>query len=62
MDSWLADYNNTVLVSWEQRLQQAKVWPFDMTTYMRVFLYASIGLASWIGAALVERFIGSFIG
>jgi hypothetical protein len=50
------------LVSWEQRLQQAKVWPYDMTAYLRVFLYASIGLASWIGAALVERFVGAFIG
>jgi hypothetical protein len=50
------------LVSWEQRLQQAKVWPYEMTIYLRVFLYASIGLASWVGAALVERFIGAFFG
>jgi hypothetical protein len=50
------------LVSLEQRLQQARVWPYDMTIYLRVFLYASIGLSSWIGAALVERFLGSFFG
>jgi hypothetical protein len=50
------------LVSWEQRLQQARVWPYDMTLYLRVFLYAGIGLSSWVGAALVERFIGSFFG
>ena len=50
------------LLSWEQRLQQTRVWPYDMTIYSRVFLYAGIGLASWIGAALVERFIGVFFG
>jgi hypothetical protein len=50
------------LVSWEQRLQQTGVWPYDMTLYSRVFLYAGIGLSSWIGAALVERFIGAFFG
>ena len=50
------------LVSWEQRLQQARVWPYDMTVYLRVFLYAGIGLSSWVGAALVERFIGAFFG
>jgi hypothetical protein len=48
------------LVSWEQRLEQAKVWPYDMTIYLRVFLYAGIGLSSWVGAALVERFMGAF--
>jgi hypothetical protein len=50
------------LVSWEQRLQQARVWPYDMTVYLRFFLYAGIGLSSWVGAALVERFIGAFFG
>jgi hypothetical protein len=50
------------LVSWEQRLQQARVWPYEMTLYLRVFLYAGIGLSSWVGAALVERFIGAFFG
>jgi hypothetical protein len=50
------------LVSWEHRLQQARVWPYDTTIYLRVFLYAGIGLSSWVGAALVERFIGAFFG
>ena len=50
------------LVSWEQRLQQARVWPYDMTIYLRVFLYAGIGLSSWVGAAFVERFIGAVFG
>lgn len=48
------------LVSWEQRLQQARVWPYDMTMYLRVFLYGAIGLSSWVGAAFVERIISAF--
>jgi hypothetical protein len=50
------------LVAWEQRLQQTKVWPYQMTVYSRVFLYAGIGLSSWVGAALVERLIGVLFG
>ena len=50
------------LVSWERRLQQVKVWPYDMTIYLRIFVYAAIGLSSWVGAALVERFIGAVFG
>ena len=50
------------LVSWEHRLQQARVWPYDMTVHLRIFLYAGIGLSSWVGSALVERFIGAFFG
>lgn len=49
------------LVAWEQRLQQAKVWPYEMTIYWRVCLYAVIGLSSWVGAAFVERILSAFI-
>ncbi len=48
------------LVAWEQRLERARTWPYDLTTFLRVIFYAAIGLASWTGAALVERFIGQF--
>jgi len=62
-DSFTSESSNLPeLLSWEQRLQQTKVWPYDMTIYLRVFFYAGIGLASWIGAAFVERFIGALFG
>lgn len=60
-DSFTSESSNLPeLLSWEQRLQQTKVWPYNMTIYLRVFFYAAIGLASWIGAAFVERFISAF--
>ena len=41
----------------EQRLMHASVWPLDAGSYGRVFLYIGLGLGSWTGAALVERFL-----
>lgn len=43
------------LVAWEQRVAAAREWPFGAPTVWRFALYTGIGLASWIGAALVER-------
>ena len=36
-------------------------WPFDLPTLARFALYVGIGLSSWLGAALVERFLDRVI-
>jgi hypothetical protein len=33
--------------------------PFDAGSYGRVALYVFLGFGSWVGAALVERMLGS---
>ncbi len=43
----------------ERRLLETSEWPFDAGTYGRVILYIVLGLGSWVGAALVERFLES---
>ena len=43
----------------ERRLMEISEWPFDAGTYGRVILYIMLGLGSWVGAALVERFLES---
>jgi len=43
----------------ERRLLEISEWPFDAGTYGRVILYIMLGLGSWVGAALVERFLES---
>ena len=43
----------------EQRLMEVSEWPFDAGSYGRVTLYVFLGLGSWVGAALVERMLGS---
>jgi hypothetical protein len=50
------------LLAWESRLERAPVWPIDASTLGRLALYIALGLASWIGAALVERLLGAALG
>ena len=50
------------LLAWEARIERVRTWPFDTSTLARFALYLSIGLGSWIGAALVERALGAALG
>jgi hypothetical protein len=54
-----ADFSLADLTAWEQRLEHVRTWPVDATIVLRFGLYVSIGLGSWIGAALVERALGA---
>ena len=49
------------LLSLEVRLQNIREWPFDASSISRFVFYIAIGLSSWIGAALVEKLIDSFL-
>ena len=49
------------LVAYEQRVASVREWPFDTSVWLRFALYLAIGLGSWVGAALVERLLGSFL-
>lgn len=50
------------LLSLEARLVGVVEWPFDLGTFVRLFLFLVLPLASWIAAALVERFISYVLG
>lgn len=43
----------------ERRLVEISEWPFDAGAYGRVALYVTLGLGSWVGAALVEQLLDS---
>ena len=43
------------LVAYEQRIADASTWAYETSTLVRAGLYALVGAASWVGAALVER-------
>jgi hypothetical protein len=45
------------LLAYEARIASAPTWPFDVSTLVRFGLYVALGLGSWLGAALVERFL-----
>ncbi len=50
------------LLAYRERIEGLREWPFDARALRRFGLYLLIPLASWIGAALVERLVDSFVG
>jgi hypothetical protein len=45
------------LLAWEARVADAAEWPIDASVRLRLVLYLALGLGSWVGAALVQRFV-----
>jgi hypothetical protein len=50
------------LIAYEARIEAVREWPFDTPTVGRFLLFLLIPLASWIGGALVERFVDAALG
>jgi hypothetical protein len=50
------------LVAYEARVTSIPTWPFDVSTLVRFALYVALGLGSWLGAAVVERFVDVVVG
>jgi len=50
------------LVAYEARVASIPTWPFDISTLVRFALYVALGLGSWLGAAMVERFVDAAVG
>ena len=50
------------LVAYESRVASIPTWPFDLSTLVRFALYVALGLGSWLGAAVVERFVDVVVG
>ena len=50
------------LIMYEQRIERVSTWAFNTPTVVRFALYASLGIGSWLGAAFVERGLGTVLG
>jgi len=50
------------LVAWEARVSAAPEWPIDTRTLFRFALFLLVPLGSWLGGALVERGLESWLG
>lgn len=50
------------LVAYEARVASITTWPFDVSTLVRFAFYVALGLGSWLGAAVVERFVDAVVG
>jgi hypothetical protein len=47
---------------YEQRIEKVSTWTFNTPTVVRFVLYVSLGIGSWLGAAFVERWLGTLLG
>jgi hypothetical protein len=50
------------LVAYRGLIESVREWPLDAPTVWRFTLYVVIPLGSWLGGALVERLLDSFLG
>ena len=50
------------LVAWRGLVEAVREWPFDAPTLLRFVLYLAIPLGSWLGGALVEHVVDTFLG
>ena len=45
-----------------QQIEQVSTWALNTPTVVRFALYVSLGIGSWVGAAFVERSLGTLLG
>ena len=50
------------LLVYRQYINELSEWPFDVSTVLRLILFSMIPLGSWLGGAMVERTVDSFLG
>jgi len=50
------------LVAYHGLVSDVRAWPFDTSTLLRFALYLAIPLGSWMGGALVERWLDRILG
>lgn len=49
------------LVGWRIRVEAVREWPFDAPTMLRFLAFLALGVGSWLGGALAERFLDVFM-
>ena len=49
------------LIMYKQEIERVSTWAFTTSTVSRFALYVSLGVGSWLGAAFVERWLGTVL-
>ncbi len=52
----------TGLIVYKKEIEQVSTWAFNTPTVLRFGFYVSLGIGSWVGAAVVERWLGTLLG
>jgi hypothetical protein len=50
------------LIVYKKEVEEVSAWAFNTPTVLRFALYVSLGIGSWLGAAFVERWLGTLLG
>jgi len=50
------------VVAYQHLIEGVREWPFDASTVLRFAFYLLIPLGSWLGGAMVERMVDSWLG
>jgi hypothetical protein len=50
------------LLALEARIESVREWPIEAPALARLVVFVTIGLGSWVGAALVEKLLGRLLG
>jgi len=48
------------LIAYHDLIERAREWPFDAPMIARLAFFATLGLGSWLGGAVVERLFDSW--
>ncbi len=52
----------TGLIVYKKEIEQVSTWAFNTPMVLRFGFYVSLGIGSWVGAAFVERWLGTLLG
>jgi hypothetical protein len=52
----------TGLIVYKKEIEQVSTWAFNTPTVLRFGFYVSLGIGSWVGAAVVERWLSTLLG
>lgn len=50
------------LAAWEQRILEVRTWPLDLSATLRFAGLGALALGSWVGGAMIERFLEVVLG
>ena len=50
------------LIAYRGLIEDVREWPWDVPMLLRLALYVSLGVGSWLGGAIVERLLGLALG
>ena len=62
LSGWDGPLSLADLLAYRRAVAEAREWPLDLSSLARFALYLAIPVGSWLGGALMERFVDALLG